>query len=106
MNDADMKHLYEVMTNHYGCSFRRLKTRRRHVAEKKQMFAVISRCHGASYRQIAGFLGWTNHSTAISACRRMLGFIDVYPAFKKEFDDICMEYESRRNAGTVAESEN
>lgn len=98
MNDNDLKLLYDVMADHYGFEFGLLKTRRRSVTEKKQMFAVIARHLGASYRQIATFLGWTNHSTAISACRRMLGFIDVYPAFKKEFDDICKKYESRRNA--------
>jgi hypothetical protein len=93
MGKSDMRLLYYIMVEYYDCAFRTLKTRRRDVVEKKMMFAAVARKFGAKYWDIADYMGWVSHATAIHSVRRIGGYIDVYPTSRREFQAICERFQ-------------
>ena len=103
MTNNDLQLLYEVMTNYYHCTFRFAERRTRDITDKRAMFAVVARHFGAKYMEIARFFGIKSHATVWHAVRVAKGYIDVYPAFKKEFNDIVDEFEFRKAVGLLAQ---
>lgn len=98
----ELRLLYCVMVDYYGMNFRE-KSRKRVVADCKSMFAYIARKRGAFFMDIAQYMGWRDHSTAIFGVRKMEDLISVYPSFKKQYHDIVDEYEFRKAVGLLAE---
>lgn len=88
MERSELALLYDVMVKHYHRAFRHTRTRRRDVVEKKQMFAIVARHYGAKYEDIADFLGWNAHTTAMWAVRQMKGLMEFYPAIRRQFERI------------------
>lgn len=88
MERSELALLYKVMVKHYHRAFRHTRTRRRDVVEKKQMFAMVARHYGAKYEDIADFLGWNAHTTAMWAVRQMKGLMEFYPAMRRQFERI------------------
>ena len=103
MGTNEMTMLYDVMVGLCHYTFRFTKSRARHIIEKKQMFAVVARHYGAKYTDIAQFLMLKSHATVIHSVRVMKGYIDVYPAFKKQYNDIVEEFEFRKTVGILAQ---
>lgn len=103
MKHSDLELLYDVMVNYYHCTFRYDKSRRRWVAEKKQMFAFVARRYGFKFTQIAEFLSCT-HATVISNYRTMRDLMDIYPSFRKQYYEILDEYESIETVGILAQA--
>ena len=92
MTNNDLQLLYEVMTNYYHCTFRFTERRGRDITDKRAMFSVIARHFGAKHIDIAQFLQLKSHSNVVHSVKVMKDYIDVYPAFKKQYVDICDEY--------------
>jgi len=103
MTNNDLQLLYEVMTNYYHCTFRFTERRGRDITDKRAMFSVIARHFGAKHIDIAQFLQLESHSTVIHSVKVAKGYIDVYPAFKKQFNDIVEEFEFRKTVGVLAQ---
>lgn len=103
MTNNDLQLLYSVMTEYYHCTFRLSETRTRDITDKRAMFAAIARHYGAKYADIAQFLYLKSHATVIHATKVIIGYMDVYPAFKKQFNDIVEEFEFRKTVGVLAQ---
>lgn len=103
MTNSDLQLLYSVMVDYYHCTFRFSGRRSRDITDKRAMFAVVARHFGAKYMEIARFFGIKSHATVWHAVRVAKGYIDVYPAFKKEFNDIVDEFEFRKAVGLLAQ---
>ncbi len=80
------------MIDYYHFTSFKQKTRRRCVVEKKMMFALIARRHGATLPQITDFFGWVSHATAINAVEKMGSFVEIYPKFRQQLADIERQY--------------
>ena len=102
MELSELRLLYCVMVDYYGMNFRS-KSRKRPVADGKSMFAYIARKRGAMLMDVAQYMGWRDHSTAIFAVRKMEDLMSIYPVFKKQYNDIVDEYEFRQAVGLFAE---
>lgn len=103
MTNNDMQQLYLLMTCYYHCTFRLSEQRCREITDKRAMFSVVARHYGAKYTDIAQFLLLKSHATVIHSVRVMKGYIDVYPAFKKQYNDIVEEFEFRKTVGILAQ---
>lgn len=103
MNHSEFELLYQLMTEYYHCTFRFSGRRSRGITDKRAMFAVVARQFGARYWEIARFFGLESHSTVIHSVKVAKGYIDVYPAFKKQFNDIVEEFEFRKTVGVLAQ---
>ena len=103
MTNSDLQLLYSVMVDYYHCTFRLSVNRTRDITDKRAMFAVVARHFGAKYMEIARFFGIKSHATVWHAVRVAKGYIDVYPAFKKQFYDISDEYWFRHTMGLLAQ---
>lgn len=103
MTNSDLQLLYSVMVDYYHCTFRLSVNRTRDITEKRAMFAVVARQFGARYWEIARYFGLESHSTVIHSVKVAKGYIDVYPAFKKQFNDIVEEFEFRKTVGVLAQ---
>ena len=105
MKHSDLELLYDVMVSLCQYTFRETKCRLRCFVDQKGMFALIARRKGATLRQITVFMGWRDHSSVVHAIRTMQGFVDVYPAFKKQYQKILEEYEFREAAGVLDQAD-
>ena len=103
MTNSDLQLLYSVMVDYYHCTFRLSVNRTRDITEKRAMFVAVARHYGVTYCAIAQFLCRKSHATVIHATKVMLGYMDVYPAFKKQFNDIVEEFEFRKTVGVLAQ---
>jgi len=101
MGTNDMYMLYDVMVGLCHHTFRFSRGRKRHIIEQKQMFAAVARLYGAKCTDIAGFLCLKSHATVIHAVKVANGYMDVYPEFKRQFNDIVSEFEFRKAVGLL-----
>ena len=88
MEKSDLKLLYLVMveTDPDHILFLSNRRRTRPVVERKQMFAAVARNHGASYNDIANFVGWKTHTTAIWAVKTIHGYMEFYLKTKLDYE--------------------
>ncbi len=105
MDNNELRLLYDVMERYYHCTFMNVKTRKRDIVEKKQMFAFVAHRYGATFQQIADLLGLKNPSTIIHAYRTMSGYMEIYPEFRKQYYEILDEYAFQEAAGLLAQKD-
>ena len=100
---ADLNILLDIIRDKAGYDFVGFRCRKRAVADLKFRFAYVARHRlAATFADIAGVMGWRDHSTAIHAARQTEDFITIYPEWRRSIAEIEDELEFRMAVGLPA----